>query len=79
MSSGSASRAAVMAEGEFSTTVAFARDVLRLVAAGIEAVTFGPGDIRDCHWPDDCVRVYAVVDGARAIRHDVRNLLLVPD
>lgn len=54
----------------------YACDVSRLVAAGIPAVAFGPGDIADCHRPNENVTLADLDRAARAMRSFVARMLL---
>ncbi len=55
----------------------FASDVRNLVNdAGIEAVTFGPGDVAECHCADERVALAQLEHAARAIADVAHGLLL---
>jgi succinyl-diaminopimelate desuccinylase len=54
----------------------FGSDVRNLVRdAGMEALTFGPGDVRECHCPDERVELRQVVAAARVVASLARELL----
>ena len=55
----------------------YASDVRTLVNdAGIEAVTFGPGDVAECHCADERVSIQQVRDAARVTAKVAADLLL---
>jgi succinyl-diaminopimelate desuccinylase len=55
----------------------FSSDVRNLVNdGGIQAVTFGPGDIGECHCPDERVSLQEVETAARAIGKVATDLLM---
>lgn len=55
----------------------YASDVRTLVNdAGIEAVTFGPGDVAECHCADERVSIAEVERAAQVIDRVARSLLL---
>jgi succinyl-diaminopimelate desuccinylase len=55
----------------------YASDVRTLVNdAGIEAVTFGPGDVAECHCADERVSIAEVQRAAQVIDRVARSLLL---
>jgi succinyl-diaminopimelate desuccinylase len=54
----------------------FGSDVRNLVRdAGMEALTYGPGDIRECHCPDERVELRQVTAAARVVGSLARDLL----
>ncbi len=55
----------------------YSSDVRNLVNdAGIEAITFGPGDAAECHCPDERVSIQQVRDAARVTAKVAADLLL---
>jgi succinyl-diaminopimelate desuccinylase len=58
----------------------FASDVRNLVNdAGIEAITFGPGNVTECHCADERVAATELEDAARVIAQVAEDLLLTGD
>jgi acetylornithine deacetylase len=54
----------------------YASDVGCLINTGrVEAVTFGPGDIRHAHAPDEHVRLADVSAAARVVEHVAEEVL----
>ena len=55
----------------------YGSDVRNLVNdAGIEAITFGPGDVAECHCPNERVSIHQVRDAARVTAKIAADLLL---
>jgi succinyl-diaminopimelate desuccinylase len=55
----------------------YSSDVRNLINdAGIEAVTFGPGNVAECHCADERVAIDQLRDAARVIAEVARTLLL---
>jgi acetylornithine deacetylase/succinyl-diaminopimelate desuccinylase-like protein len=54
----------------------FGSDVGSLVSDGIEAVTFGPGNVEECHCPDERVSIKQIVDASVTIAKVVTDLLV---
>lgn len=69
-------RAAVCGDAQAVVGTPFSSDVHVLVnEAGMEAVTFGPGEIRECHCADERVAVGHLEAAARTLHHVARELL----
>ncbi len=63
-----ASSAAALGETPRLAGVTYGSDMRLLVSVGrMPAVLFGPGDVRECHMPDESVSVDEVVRAARAL------------
>ena len=54
----------------------FSSDIADLVDAGIETLTFGPGNVAECHCADERVSVRQVRDAALVVAKVARDLLL---
>lgn len=73
----SAARTAVCGDAQPVVGTPFSSDVHVLVNdAGMEAVTFGPGDVAECHCPDERVAVEQLVAAARILHLVALDLLV---
>jgi succinyl-diaminopimelate desuccinylase len=54
----------------------FSSDIGDLVGAGIEAVTFGAGNVAECHCADERVEIAQVRDASRVLALATTQLLM---